>query len=348
MPVRIRLRPLQQLTITSTSNTISVCSRCTYATAATATRTSTPSSLTTQIQPPSASPPRHSPINPPSHRDPKQRRSQLLRSYVSLLKTTPLIILFQHNNLTALQWACIRRELARALKRTDDQLISQSGGDESGAVSDNIKLTVVRTNIFEPALRIAEYYKTDGAEQALAAQEPHGVEDEKLDPSLTHALSENAYRIMQSHRGQHELSTLLHGPIAVLHFPTVSPQHVKTALSILVPRTPDFPAPTRKLAPGYHEPAVQEGLKKLLMLGARVDGQVLDSDGTRWVGSIEGGIDGLRAQLVSMLQGFGGSLAQTLDSASRSLWFTMEGRRRMLEEEAKPTEEVTNTEANKE
>lgn len=267
---------------------------------------------------------------------------------MSLLKTTPLIILFQHNNLTALQWACIRRELARALKRTDDQLISQSDGDESRAISDNIKLTVVRTNIFEPALRIAEYYKPEAAQQALATQEPHGVEDEKLDPSLTHALSENAYRVMQGHRSQHELSPLLHGPVAVLHFPTVSPQHVKTALSILVPRAPDYPAPTRKVAPGYHEPAVQEGLKKLLMLGARIDGQIFDIDGTRWVGSIDGGIDGLRAQLVGMLQGFAGGLAQTLDSASRSLWFTMESRRRMLEEEAKPAESATVTEEKKE
>lgn len=70
-----------------------------------------------------------------------------------------------------------------------------------------------------------------------------------------------------------------------------------------------------------------------MLLGARIDGQVFDRDGTRWVGSIDGGIDGLRAQLVGMLQGFGAGLTQTLESAGRSIWFTMESRRNMLEEE---------------
>lgn len=70
-----------------------------------------------------------------------------------------------------------------------------------------------------------------------------------------------------------------------------------------------------------------------MLLGARIDGEVFDKDGTRWVGSIDGGIDGLRSQLVGMLQGFGANLTQTLESAGRSLWFTMESRRNMLEEE---------------
>ena len=77
---------------------------------------------------------------------------------------------------------------------------------------------------------------------------------------------------------------------------------------------------------------MQDGLKKLLLLGARVDGEVFDMEGTRWVGSIEGGIGGLRAQLVSLLQMAGVSVSQTLEAASKNLWMTMEGRRKDMEE----------------
>lgn len=80
---------------------------------------------------------------------------------------------------------------------------------------------------------------------------------------------------------------------------------------------------------------MQSGLQKLLMLGARVEGKVFDSEGTRWVGGIGGGLEGLRGQLVAMLQGFGGGLTNTLESASKSLYFTVEGRRTMLEDEEK-------------
>jgi large subunit ribosomal protein L10 len=59
------------------------------------------------------------------------------------------------------------------------------------------------------------------------------------------------------------------------------------------------------------------------------------------VGGIEGGIDGLRAQLVGMLQGFGAGVVQVLESGSRAVWWTMEGRRKMLEEESPKAEGET-------
>ncbi|KAJ9653428.1 hypothetical protein H2198_007376 [Neophaeococcomyces mojaviensis] len=332
MPPRFRLQSLADL---SNFPSTFVCNRCqtqrAYASAATAT---TPAPTDSQILTTSPTVQRHSPINPPSHRDPKYRKSQLLRSYVSLLQTTPLIILFQHNNLKALEWASIRRELAIALQKVDDGLSAQRAETHT-PLSDAIKLTVLRANIFEPALRITEYYKPS-LTNALVPAEVQGLEDEKLDPTLTHALSRAAHTISQQYHGQHPLSPLLAGPIAALTFPTVSPQHLKAALSILAPQPPAFPAPTRRANPGYHQPAVQDGLKKLILLGARIDGEIFDQEGIRWVGSIEGGIDGLRAQLVAMLQGFGAGITTTLETASRSLWFTVEGRRRMLEEESKP------------
>jgi len=120
-----------------------------------------------------------------------------------------------------------------------------------------------------------------------------------------------------------------------LTFPDVSPQHMKAALTILSPSAPLFPAPKKRINPGWHDPTVQSGLQKMLLLGARVEGKVFDVEGTKWVGSIEGGLDGLRGQLVAMLQSIGGGITNTLQSASKSVYFTVEGRRMMLEDEEK-------------
>ena len=105
---------------------------------------------------------------------------------------------------------------------------------------------------------------------------------------------------------------------------------MRAALGILSPDKKDFKAPRKAVMPGLYETSVQEGLKKLMLLGARVDGRVFDLEGVKWVG-IDGGIDGLRAQLVGMLQGFGAGLTQTLGAAASSLWATVEARRRDME-----------------
>ncbi|RMZ78941.1 hypothetical protein DV737_g3683, partial [Chaetothyriales sp. CBS 132003] len=315
MPPRLRLRSLAQLADgPATHRRASMCLRCQHY----ATATALPSTTSTSTS-------SYHPLQPPSHRDPAYRKSQLLRSYVSLLQTTPLIVIFQHNNLKAQEWVGIRRELERALQRVDQQLAAAD--PDAQPLSQSIKLQVVKPTIFEVGLRVAEYYKP--------GQSAPGQDD---DASLTHALSEAAYKAVFGLKGAHPLTPLLTGSTALLTVPVVSPQYLKAALSILAP-TPGaasaFAAPSRKAVPSYYELNVQDGVKKLLLLGARVDGRVLDMDGTRWVGSIDGGIDGLRAQLVSLLQHAGIGLARTLESAGQSLWFTMESRRRDME----PSEE---------
>ncbi len=276
---------------------------------------------------------RNSSVQPPSHRPPELRKSQLLRSYVSLLQSTPLILLFQHNSLRATEWTAIRRELALAMRKLDQSMIAD--GQESSAVGTHVKLQIIRTSIFEPALRIAEFYKPPPRPSPRALRSMT-ISSEKEDPTLTHALSESAYNAVLKKKGRHPLSPLLTGSLALLTLPTVSPQYLKAALQILAPERPGFPAPARKTSPGYWDPAVQEGLKKLMPLGARVEGRVFDMSGIRWVGGIDGGMEGLRAQLVYMLQGFGAGITGALESAGRSLYFTMETRRQMLEEEGKP------------
>lgn len=251
----------------------------------------------------------------------------MLRSYVSILQTTPLILFFQHSNLRAMEWASIRRELSRALAKTDASLPNQED------LADAIKLQVIQTNMFEPALRIAEHFDASAPTPVPMDGAP-SFAHEKDDPSLTHVLSTRAYLTAQEHRAENPLTPLLTGSLAIVTFPTVSPQHVASTLSVLSPLKPQFPAPTRRAAPSYHEPEVQDGLKKLMLLGARVEGRAFDQQGVRWMGSIEGGLDGLRAQLVMLLQNAGVGLTGTLEGLGKNLWLTMESRRQDMEEKA--------------
>lgn len=197
--------------------------------------------------------------------------------------------------------------------------------DAHPPLADSIKMQIITTSIFQAALLVVEHF--------------HPSEQ---DATLTHALSRAAHDAVASHKATHSLRPILSGPLAVVSFPTLSPLHVKAALSILAPKAPNFPAPTRRANPGYHDTVTQSGLQKLLLLGARIEGSpALDSEGIRWMASIEGGLDGLRAQLVGVLAGVGAGVTQVLDNPGRSLYFTLEGRRGMLEEKDEGKQSVT-------
>jgi large subunit ribosomal protein L10 len=253
------------------------------------------------------------------------------------------MLIFQHNNVKAVEWMSIRRELAIALKKIDAERVA--AGQEP--IADQIRIQVIQTNIFASALKVVEFFtpselptdhSTDPRTPTSARVPLTGnkVDDEHF----THGLSRHAYEVANNRKLKHDLEPLLSGPLAVVAFPQVSPQHLKSVLQILAPSAPNFPAPKRKANPDYYEPAVQSGLQKLMLLGARVEGKVFDLEGTKWVGSIPGGIDGLRASLVQMLQGIGGSLTSALEGASRSLYFTVESRRMDMEEKENPKKEV--------
>ncbi|KAI9870053.1 MAG: hypothetical protein M1830_004747 [Pleopsidium flavum] len=314
--------------------------KCRYATAVAAI-TPAPSieKLTTSV-PPLA---RYPPSQPPSHRPPEFRKSQLHRQYTSLLRSTPLMLLFQHNNLKSVEWMGIRRELTTALRKVDGSRAAEGRGDAD--LAEGIKVQIIQTGLFAAALRVVEYFRPDLQPQAQshhpsdpATQSSKSIPNVRPspdEPTFSHGLSRAAHDAVMNKKLTHALTPLLSGPLVAVTFPTVSPQHLKAVLSILSPSPPDFPAPSRRLNPGYHDRTVQSGIQKLLLLATRVEGKVFDVEGTKWVGSIEGGLDGLREQVVAMLSSVGAGLTNTLESAGRSLYLTVEGRRGMLEVEQK-------------
>src|SRR5256885_4341235 len=125
MPPRLRAQLPRPLRLQHNPQGAFICWRCHYATAASATNATTPAPSQSQMTTPLPSISRYSPSQPVSHRPPEFRKSQLLRSYVSLLQSTPLIILFQHNNLKSMEWVSIRREISRALQKVDDSLVAK-------------------------------------------------------------------------------------------------------------------------------------------------------------------------------------------------------------------------------
>ena len=228
------------------------------------------------------------------------------------------MLLFNHYNLTAIEWMAVRRELSLALRKTDDDAALPAA---TPLLADSIKIQVVQTRIFKAALMVADLFDP--------AQVPPG-------PFVfTHGLSRTARNVVAQKRRPHPLDPLLSGPLAVVAFPRVSPTHLKTAMSILAPHAPVFAAPTRRANPGYHDEIAQAGLKKLLFLGGRAEGKVFDAEGARRVGAIEGGMEGLRTLLVGTLAGVGARLTGLLDGPGRSLYFTLEGRRGALEDQGK-------------
>ncbi|KAL7628461.1 hypothetical protein AAE478_002664 [Parahypoxylon ruwenzoriense] len=264
------------------------------------------------------------PTQPPSARRPDQRKTQLLRSYTALLRSTPLVLFFQHSNLTAVEWAAVRRELRAALAKVPPPVVGPDG-EAPVDISTSIELQVIRTRMFNVAFKIVEFFDTEAQ-----AVKPN---------TYTHDLSTTAYETISkatvdesSVYGQ--ISPLLVGPVAAVTFPAVSPVHLATVLQVLAPTPPAFPAPSRKKSPGYYDPTAQSGLQKLLLIGGRVEGRVFDNDSVKWVGSIEGGVNGMRAQLVHMLQTAGLGLTMALEGHSKGLWLALEGRRTQLEEEA--------------
>jgi large subunit ribosomal protein L10 len=271
------------------------------------------------------------PTQPPSARPPDTRKSQLIRTYTSLLRSTPAILFFQHNNLTAVEWAAIRRELRAALEEVSST--TMVGDTKSLAdINSQIQFQVLRTRMFLVAMKIVDLFNAESA--ATLATTPRLPNKEPL----AHDLSSVAYDTLKNAKVPDDslfaqIEPLLVGPLAALVLPELSPAHLEAALRVLSPSSPHLTAPSRKKRPGYHDALCQNALAKLLLVGARIDGRVFDPTGIADVARIEGDLTFLRARLVNVLHGAGLGLTTTLEGASKSLWVTMESRRISMEEE---------------
>ncbi|KAI0145586.1 hypothetical protein GGR57DRAFT_480004 [Xylariaceae sp. FL1272] len=269
------------------------------------------------------------PTQPPTARRPDQRKAQMIRSYTAMLRSTPVMLFFQHNNLTAVEWAAVRRELRASLAQVEAPAAGPDGAVPVD-ISAAIEFQVLRTRMFNVACKIVDYFDPDAAEHKSNA--------------YTHDLSKTAYEAISEaeldETSMHaQLDPILIGPVAAITFPSVSPAHLAAVLRVLAPQAPAYPAPPRKKNPGYYDPIAQAGFQKLLLVGGRIEGKAFDQAGVRWVGGISGGLDGLRAQLVHLLQNAGLGLTTALEGHSKGLWLALEGRRTQLDEEANPKKE---------
>jgi large subunit ribosomal protein L10 len=232
------------------------------------------------------------------------------------------MLFFQHNNLTAVEWAAVRREL-RASLATVPAPVAGPDGIIPIDITSSIELQVLRTRMFNIAYKIVDFFK------------PETLADKSN--TYTHDLSKTAYETIKEATIDEsstyaQISPLLIGPVAAVTFPAVSPAHLAAVLKVLAPSPSSFPAPPRKKNPGYYDPVAQSGFAKLILVGGRIEGKTFDNDGVKWVGGIQGGLDGLRAQLVSLLQHAGLGLTTALVGHSKGLWLALEGRRTQLEE----------------
>lgn len=183
------------------------------------------------------------------------------------------------------------------------------------AIADGIKINVLRGAIFDAAIRVADYY------------------DPKM-PS-EHGTSKEAYAITTK-KNKHSLAPIIAGPIGAVSFPKVSPEHLKVVLDVMFP--------DGRAIKGM-DPLALTGIQKLYLLAARVDGhaagqigkaETLDREKVKWVSTLPGE-DGIRGELVAILQSVGGgALVQSLQSIGVNVVRTVDAHRKVLSGELEP------------
>ncbi|KAH8154789.1 uncharacterized protein LAJ45_01320 [Morchella importuna] len=266
---------------------------------------------------PAAAPPiaRRAATQPESHKAASTRKTQLHRTYLSLIRSSPLLIIFQHNNLRAVEWSALRRELKNALTKLD------------AASAPLTTINLVRPALFSSVLRVAEGFD----------------KEHRFDNGLA-GTSKEAYKSTLHLKETLDLHPLLTANVATLSMPVVAPAQLKLILELMFPE---------KRSKKGLDPLALSGLQKLVLLGARVDGhvaggrigegRVLDGDQLRALSQLKS-VEEMRGELAAILQSVGGGeLVRSLGSVGLTLTRTVDGRRKMLEEGAsdgKPVEET--------
>ena len=249
----------------------------------------------------------HPPTQPPSYKSPASTKTLLLRVYLSLLRSSPVTLIFQHNAVTAAEWGAIRRELSLVMAKVDVGLPE----DSQAKIGQYVRVNAVHTAIFGVAVRIADKRSPEG-------------------DLWSHGTGVEAAEASRRVKTKHKFTPLMVGPLGIVTFPILSVPHVEAAVNML------FPA--KLVTKKGSDPAATAGLAKCILLGARVrekllgQRKVMDNDGIKWLCGLRS-VDELRAEIVSLLQSIGGSeLVAVLQGAAVSLGRTVEARRKMLEE----------------
>jgi large subunit ribosomal protein L10 len=214
------------------------------------------------------------------------------------------MLVFQHNNVRAVEWTALRREVAIALNKL-------SPGADLDPVAQGIKITMLQGAIFSAAMRVAEYY----------------------DPSngSLHGTSKEAYELTKK-RKKHPIAPIITGPVGIVTFPVASPEYLKTVMAVMFPES-------GRAARGM-DPLAASGLQKLVLLTARVDGhvaagkvgagQVMEVGKVKWLSTLPE-LEGLRGQLVAIFQRIGGGdLARSLEAIPTGVVRTLDAHRKVL------------------
>lgn len=174
----------------------------------------------------------------------------------------------------------------------------------------------MNTRMFKAALRIADTRGPDGGLWSYSTSPEAAAGGKKL-----------------KNKKSYQLTPLLCGPLGCVTFPALSPAHIEAAMGVL------FPVKRGLQRKGF-DPAAASGLAKCTLLGARVRERttgrrkVLDDQEIRGLGKLSS-IEEMRGQLVGMLQSVGGGeVVRALESVAIGLGRTVEGWRKMKEEEA--------------
>ncbi|RPA99380.1 hypothetical protein L873DRAFT_1806932 [Choiromyces venosus 120613-1] len=264
-------------------------------------------SSTTSVSPDAPLPPPTlpglSPTQPRTVKSPLTRKTQLHRTYLSLLRSTPLMLFFQHNNLRATEWVALRRELLFGLRKIDP----------NSTLAEGTRITVLKPALFASSLRVAE------------GHDP--LHKRSSEPGGSKIIAEKTEKLKETH----PLSPVLTGPVAALSFPSVEPVHLKAALDILFP----LKNPKKGL-----DPLAISGLQKFVLLAGRVDGhvygsrsgegRVMDIDLIRVLALLPD-VNTLRGELLAMLRGAGGAdLVMNLGNVGIGLTRTVHTYQKML------------------
>lgn len=126
---------------------------------------------------------------------------------------------------------------------------------------------------------------------------------------FTHGLLRRTREIAGKEKHKLNLGAIVSSPLAIVVFADIAPQYNETVLSLLPLSKPAF----------WHRACSTRQFLQSIILGASAECKVYNASKMFGFGGVGSEIDGLRAQLIHMLQGAGGSLTSPFECTSNGL-----------------------------